>query len=49
MFPGELQNLASVAAEQSRVQQLHAELVQELGESPDATELRCRADLAAGY
>jgi len=47
--PGELQNLAAAPAQQSRVQQLHAALVKELGEDPEKTEARCRADLAKGY
>jgi len=47
--PGEFRNLARDPAQQSRVEQLHARLLKELGEHPDDTERRCRADLARGY
>jgi choline-sulfatase len=47
--PGEFTNLATRPNEQERVAQMHAALVKELGEEPDKTELRCRADFAKGY
>lgn len=42
--PGELKNLASDPACSAQVAELHAALLQELRESPDVTEQRCRAD-----
>ena len=47
--PGEFKNLASDPAHTARIESTHAELVKELGEEPDETELRCRADYAKGY
>jgi len=47
--PGEFDNVASKVAYSRRVQNMHAALVRELGESPDETEQRCRADYARGY
>jgi len=47
--PGEFTNLAARPEHKDRVEQLHAALVKELGEHPDETELRCRADYAKGY
>ncbi len=47
--PGEWHNLAAHPAQQDRLVQMHAALVKELGEDPDKTELRCRADCAKGY
>jgi choline-sulfatase len=47
--PGEFHNLASLPEQRARIASLHAALVKELGENPDAAELRCRADNAAGY
>jgi len=47
--PGEFTNLASRPDQKERTGQMHAALVKELGESPDETELRCRADYAKGY
>lgn len=47
--PGEFANLASRPAQQKRVEKMHAELVAEIGEDPDETERRCRADYAKGY
>lgn len=41
--PGELRNLAPDPAMQTRIQEMHARLVKELGEDPDKTELRARA------
>ncbi len=47
--PGEFNNLASDPAHKERVEKMHAQLVRELGEDPDETELRCRSDYAKGY
>lgn len=47
--PGEFRNLANDPAQQQRIAEMHAMLVKELGEAPDATEQRCRADIARGY
>ena len=47
--PGELHNLAGNPDQQGRIKEMHASLVKELGEDPDKTELRCRADYAKGY
>jgi arylsulfatase A-like enzyme len=47
--PGEFTNLASHPDQGERLAQLHAALVKELGENPDQTEQRCRADYAKGY
>ncbi len=47
--PGEFANLASDPAQAGRVAAMHAALVAELGEEPDVTEARCRADFARGY
>jgi choline-sulfatase len=47
--PGEFHNLASQPDQKARVRKLHAALVKELREDPEATEKRCRADIARGY
>ncbi len=47
--PGEFHNLASRPDQQQRVATMHDTLVRELGEDPDETELRCRADYRTGY
>jgi len=47
--PGEFNNLAGQAGHEETVRRLHALLVKELGEDPDLTEKRCRADFARGY
>jgi arylsulfatase A-like enzyme len=47
--PGEFHNLAADPGQKQRIEQMHAALVKELGEDPDKTELRCRADYAKGY
>lgn len=47
--PGEFRNLANDPSQKDRVQQMHAALVAELGEEPDKTEQRCRADYQRGY
>ena len=45
----ELRNLAADPTQKRRLDGLHAALVKELGEHPDSTEERCRADGAQGY
>ncbi len=47
--PGEFNNLAGKAEYKDRIASMHSALVKELGEDPDKTELRCRADYARGY
>ncbi|MCY3023701.1 MAG: sulfatase-like hydrolase/transferase [Planctomycetota bacterium] len=47
--PGEFTNLAAKPEQQARIAELHAALIKELGEDPDVTERRCRADYAKGY
>jgi len=47
--PGELKNLSGMPEHQERIAALHARLIEELGEDPEETELRCRADYARGY
>lgn len=47
--PRELRNLAGESSQQDRISTMHTKLVQELGEEPDVTEARARADLAKGY
>jgi len=47
--PGEFRNLAEQAKYKRRARAMHAALVRELGEEPDKTEQRCRADYARGY
>jgi choline-sulfatase len=47
--PGEFNNLANLKEHQQRVKAMHKALVKEIGEDPDKTERRCRADYAAGY
>ena len=47
--PKEFRNLAKDPAHQPRVERMHAALVRELGEHPDESEQRCRADYAKGY
>jgi len=47
--PGEFHSLAAGPGQKERIAQLHASLVKEIGEEPDKTELRCRADYARGY
>jgi len=47
--PGEFTNLAGNPEQSERIAAMHAFLVNELGENPDETEQRCRADYAAGY
>jgi choline-sulfatase len=45
----ELRNLARDPVHRPRMERLHAALVKELGEHPDETERRCRAECARGY
>lgn len=47
--PGEFHNLASRPEQTALIEKLHAALVKEIGEDPEATEKRCRADIAKGY
>jgi len=47
--PGEFSNLAEESTQSARVASMHQTLVQELGEDPEETEKRCRADCARGY
>lgn len=47
--PGELRNLAGMAEHRDRIAAMHARLLEELGEDPEETELRCRADYERGY
>jgi choline-sulfatase len=47
--PGEFANLAHNPRCAERIEQMHALMVKELGEDPDETEQRCRADYAKGY
>ena len=47
--PGELHNLASDPEQKALIEKLHAALAKEVGEDPEATEKRCRADIAKGY
>ena len=47
--PGEFTNLANDPKYKSRIEKMHSALIKEIGEHPDKTEMRCRADLAKGY
>ena len=47
--PGEFRNLTIDPAFAPLLSELHAALVREIGEDPEETEARCRADLARGY
>ncbi|HDZ69270.1 MAG TPA: DUF4976 domain-containing protein [Phycisphaerales bacterium] len=47
--PGEFNNLAGQEKHKQRVRAMHTALVKEIGEHPDQTEQRCRADYARGY
>lgn len=46
---GELHNLAERPEHQERLSSMHARLVKEVGEDPERTERRCRADFEHGY
>ena len=47
--PGEFHNLANDPNHRDRIEKMHAALVAEIGESPEETERRCRADCKRGY
>ncbi|OPZ22719.1 MAG: Choline-sulfatase [candidate division BRC1 bacterium ADurb.BinA364] len=47
--PGEFRNLAKLPEQRARCAEMLARIVEEIGEHPDETEKRCRADYAAGY
>jgi choline-sulfatase len=47
--PDEFDNLAGKEKYKKRLALMHAALVKEIGEHPDTTEQRCRADYARGY
>jgi choline-sulfatase len=47
--PGEFNNLAGRKKYRRRVRAMHTALVKEIGEHPNRTEQRCRADYARGY
>ena len=47
--PGEFRNLAEEPPHRRRVEAMQTVLLNELGEHPDETEQRCRAELARGY
>ena len=47
--PGEFNNLAGRPRYQRSLDALHAALINEIGEHPDITEQRCRAECAKGY
>ena len=47
--PHEFVNLASLPEQQKRMAEYHALLVKAIGEDPERTEQRCRADYAKGY
>jgi choline-sulfatase len=47
--PDEFNNLAGRAEYRERLAAMHKALVAEIGEDPDQTEQRCRADYARGY
>ncbi|HOX38011.1 MAG TPA: sulfatase-like hydrolase/transferase [Candidatus Brocadiia bacterium] len=47
--PGEFANLAESPSHAERIVHMHEILVKEIGEHPDETEMKCRADYARGY
>ena len=47
--PGEFTNLSSAPEHAEQMARMHEAMVAELGEHPDQTEQRCRADYARGY
>jgi len=47
--PGEFNNLAGRKKYRRRIRAMHDALVKEIGEHPNRTEQRCRADYARGY
>jgi choline-sulfatase len=47
--PDEFNNLANKEEYRGRIETMHKALIAEIGEDPDKTEQRCRADYARGY
>jgi choline-sulfatase len=47
--PQEFRNLARSVAHKAQLEKLHGLLLKQLGEHPDESEQRCRADYARGY
>jgi len=47
--PGEFSNLAGLKKYRQRMRAMHTALIKEIGEHPNDTEQRCRADYARGY
>jgi len=47
--PDEFTNLAEAPEHAARIARMHKTLIEEIGEDPDQTERRCRADYAKGY
>jgi choline-sulfatase len=47
--PGEFNNLARRERYKDRIDTLHEALIKEIGEHPDRTEQRCRAECSKGY
>ena len=47
--PGEFNNLADDPQHKSRIEKMHAALISQIGEDPEKTEMRCRADYSKGY
>lgn len=47
--PGEFDNLVGRDEYKERMDELHEALVKEIGEDPDMTEQRCRAEYSKGY
>lgn len=47
--PDEFINLVSLPEHQGRLTEMHSAMVKELGEDPEKTEQRCRAEIAVGY
>jgi choline-sulfatase len=47
--PDEFVNLVSIPEQQDGMAQFHAMMLKEIGEDPEETEQRCRANYAAGY
>jgi len=47
--PDELHDLARAPEHRRRLDSMHAALLRELGEHPDVTEMRCRAETSRGY
>jgi len=46
---GEFNNLAGLKKYRQRMRAMHTALIKEIGENPNDTEQRCRADYARGY